>query len=222
MQALPALNQTLRQNDRRMPTVANAVLVGSIAIAELPFLAIFFRRLWGNEHHRFFPVILLAFGLLIYQRWPPERTPLRFLDRFVATFALSLGFLLLASAVVLWSPWVALVGTLFTVLFLLIHFAGGEALPRLLSAWLLLWFLLPLPGNLDRQVILALQSISSQTASTWLDVLGYDHILSGHVIHIPSQKFVVEEACSGSNSFFVLLSLTAIFVVALRWYLLIF
>lgn len=214
---MPAFNHSLRHPHRRLSDLGNLLLVGAIAVAELPFLAIFFRRLWAAEHHRFFPVILVAFCALLYQRWPSNFASFRLLERLVAWFALLAGYFILLAAIVLWSPWVAFVGVLFTVLFLLIKFAGGGAVSGLFSTWMLLWVLLPLPANVDRQLVLSLQSLASESASKWLDVFGYNHVLSGHVIHIPAQRFVIAEACSGTNSFFVLLSFTAIILVALRY-----
>jgi exosortase len=217
MEELSAGTPIRRETEDRASTLSNVILAGSIALTFAPFLAIFFRRLWLDEHHRSFPMILIAAAWLMHVRWPDPSVPLRQRDRLIAFLALAAGFVLLTGAVILWSAWLGFVAALFTLLFILIHFGRGEALPQLFSAWLLLWFLLPLPANLDRQLVLGLQAISSQWASMWLDVLEYNHVLSGHVIHIPSQRFVVEEACSGSNSFFVLLGLTAIAVVGLRY-----
>jgi exosortase len=220
MQAPPAIGLAISQVEKRRRAVANAVLIACFALAQFPLLAVFFQRLWSNEHYRAFPLLLLASAWLFYRRWPDTVVSLNWRDRLVGLASLLVGFALQTAAVYLWSPWLAYASALFLGLFLLVQLGYGAAIPELGGVWLMLWLLLPLPAELDRELVLWLQNVSSHTASTWLDALGYNHVLSGHVIHVPGQRFLVEEACSGTNSFFVMLSLAAMFVVALRYPLL--
>jgi exosortase len=181
-------------------------------ISYAPLMSLHFRRLWANEYYRYFPLVLLAFVLLIWKRClRPAETRLPKPTSKRGWLALSLGWLLLASAVLLWSPWLAAVSAIVTVGGLLRQHSSRAG--RALSAWLLLWLMIPLPFRWDSKLVFAMQSFASQAGSTLLDFLGYEHLLTGHVIEVPNQQFLVEEACSGVRSLFVLFALTAVFAV---------
>ncbi len=85
-----------------------------------------------------------------------------------------------------------------------------------LPAWALMWLIVPPPFRWDFRLILWLQSSTSRMASVVLDVVGVRHLMEGNVLVLPGQRMLVEEACSGVNSLLVLLSVTALFVVAAR------
>ena len=60
-----------------------------------------------------------------------------------------------------------------------------------------MWLLVPLPFNLDTQVILKLQSLSSRISSNILDMWGVLHLMAGNTLQLPDKQFFVDEACSG-------------------------
>jgi exosortase len=200
----------------RPHTIAASVLRWGATVLVLlsyaPLMTLHFRRLWANEYYRYFPLVLLAFVLLTWQRClRPDETPPPKLPPKRGWIALSLGWLLLASAVLLWSPWLAAVSAIVTVGGLLRQHSSRAG--RALSAWLLLWLMIPLPFRWDSKLVFAMQGFASQAGSSLLDFLGYEHLLTGHVIEVPNQQFLVEEACSGVRSLFVLFALTAVFAV---------
>lgn len=121
------------------------------------------------------------------------------------------AWLLLALAVFLGSPWLAAVSAIFTLggFLLAISQHARVALP----VWLLLWLLIPLPFRWDTRLVFWLQGFTSRAGSSLLDLLGYNHLLAGHVLEVPQQRFLVEEACSGIRSLFTLLAFTALAVV---------
>jgi exosortase len=121
------------------------------------------------------------------------------------------AWLLLAVAVLLGSPWLAAVSAIFTLggLLLAISQHARIALP----VWLLLWLLIPLPFRWDTRLVFWLQGFTSRAGSSLLDLLSYNHLLAGHVLEVPHQRFLVEEACSGIRSLFTLLAFTALAVV---------
>ena len=75
----------------------------------------------------------------------------------------------------------------------------------------MLWLLVPLPFRWDVRLVFALQDWSSRAASLMLDFWGVDHLLAGHILELPHQQFLVEEACSGIQSLFSLLAFAAIY-----------
>ena len=99
----------------------------------------------------------------------------------------------------------------------LLYAVGGARLFRAaLPAWLLLWLIIPPPFELDRQLILWLQSLTTRWASAVLDFLGQYHVLAGNVVEIGGRRLFVEEACSGVNSLFSAAACTLFFVFLVR------
>ncbi|MGE3776057.1 MAG: archaeosortase/exosortase family protein, partial [Pirellulaceae bacterium] len=195
----------------------NALLPAVILLSELPLLVLFFQRLWGSEAYRIFPVVLTVAGMLAYARWPQEVTPLRRRDRWLGYFSLVAGYLAVLAGVALWSPWIAALGSLLTALFLCLYFVRGEALVRFGALWLLLGLLLPLPAPLDMEATAVLQGLAGKAASLWLDALGYNHVLSGQVIHALGLRLVVADGCSPWHSGVMLVLLAAMYIAAVRF-----
>jgi len=184
--------------------------LGIIAASYLPLLALFFQRLWLSDNYGFFPLVLVAVGVLLYQRGDGRRLVENSSWGLRDWLWFGTGWLLLAAAVWLWSPWVAAVSAIITLGAVLWRMQQGW---QLVPVWLLLWLIVPLPVNMDTRLVLHLQGLSSRAGSLMLDFLGYNHVLSAHVIETKGHKFMVEEACSGIRSLFVLLACAAIFAV---------
>ncbi|MBI2479154.1 MAG: exosortase U [Planctomycetia bacterium] len=193
------------------------LLVSAIAVV-LSYASlgvIFFSRLWRSEHYGFFPLVLVAVSWLLWTRIGVSTAGAW---RWPALLPLAAGWLLLGLAVWLWSPWLAVISALFTALAFLLRASPRTA--DVLPVWLLLWLIVPPPLGWDGQLVSALQGLSAQWGSYVLDFMQYDHLLSGHVIEVPGQRFLVEEACSGIRSLFMLFACTAIFAVwqRLSWW----
>lgn len=189
--------------------------ITAIVAAHVPLLVVHFARLWQGDQYRYFPFVLTAFALLV---WARSREPLPQDDggRCRGLLLLTLGLLTLAVATLLWSPALAAVAAILSVGGLLRQCSGRKRWRFLLPVWLLLWLIVPLPFRWDSRLVFWLQGITSKAASFLLDLFGYTHVLAGHVIEIPGQQFLVEEACSGIRSLFSLVALAAVFAVLLR------
>lgn len=167
------------------------------------------RQLFAKEHFQFFPVYLLAVLATGWQRWRQEERPPQEYWR-IEPVSLGLGLAALAAAWLIQSPWLAACALLLM---------GNSALawyPDAQQCWRLLAILIPLPLNLDHQLILRLQSLSSRLASRTLDVLDFPHLLQGNVIQLTTRRLFVEEACSGINSVYLLLAAVLFYVVLAR------
>jgi len=134
----------------------------------------------------------------------------------VGTLVLLLGLAVLAAAFVLFSPWLAAVASLLTVAGLILGLAGPAGRRQWLPVWAVLWLLIPPPMALDQNAVTRLQHYASRASSLTLDVFGIGHVMEGNVLVLPAHRLLVEEACSGINSLFTLLAVTALFVVATR------
>ena len=78
----------------------------------------------------------------------------------------------------------------------------------LLPSWLLLWLAVPLPGQLDNQLVASMQRLVSSSASQVLEILGVLHSRSGDVLEVGGRQLLVEEACSGIHSLLPVLACT--------------
>jgi exosortase len=205
-----------------MPRSTNAALKGvgaltflilAVLAAHMPLLVQHARQIWLRPHYRFFPLVLVGAGVLAWLRlrgWPgpqPGRAAL-------AIPALFAAWLVLAAAEVLSSSWLAAVAAL-TALAALAYALGGAALcRRLFPAWLLLCLAVPPPLELDRDLILWLQGVTTRWSSGVLDLLSVFHLTAGHVVEIDGRRLLVDQACSGINSLFSVLA-CALFLIFL-------
>lgn len=179
-----------------------------------PLVYLHFCNLWRYDHYQYFPLILLAFPYLVWsdrgEEQPPEANTLP-----QHGFML-LSFLILAVAIFFWSPNLAMLGAVFAAGSLLFALRSTGRISRFLPLWIVLLFLVRLPGNLDISLIFSLQAWTSRAASLLIDTLHIDHALLGNVIWAGTTSYFVEEACSGINSLFSLSALTAIALVLIR------
>lgn len=191
-----------------------------ICLSCLPYTVVYFVNLWEFAHYQFFPVLIAAIVVLLWQR-TGEYTRGSLLTQGVS-WALVLGAVFASlCATAFASPWMGYCG-----------FAAG------VSAWLacrrdsatakgtLLYFALPIgllwqpPYNTivtaDTVLIQKLQMISAKLSSRWLDALGYIHFQPGTVLEFAGKRFGVAEACSGIQSFFAVVCFAALISVYLR------
>src|SRR5438876_511523 len=142
----------------RPPAVLVAA-VAALALAHLPLLVAHGFALWGRPHYQFFPIVLVGAGLLawpaIKSAWPgtandPERT---------TWLLLGLNWVMLATALVLDSPWLGAVAFL-VLLVALVHGLGGWRLVRAtLPALVFLLLIIPPPFGLDTRLVNGLQTL---------------------------------------------------------------
>ena len=195
----------------------SVVLTVGVGLAHSAFLWSMANWLWSRDHYQFFPIVLLGAGILAHQRLqnvsdirPPTLT-LRIILYTVFSCSLFTG------AVLLQSNWIGTVAFL-TAIWTLIWFIGGEEIAaRLRGPMCLILLIIPLPLNLDNRLIVELQEVSTQFASSMLDLCGLKHSISGVAIATTQKNFMVEEACSGVHSLFSCLCVMA-FICAMQQY----
>ena len=168
-----------------------------------PLLGIFLTGLWNRPTYQFFPLALFAAGMLAWRAvnqmsQPVVAGPL-WLTRLLGLIA---GIVFLA-ANILWSPWLCYISFILGLLALLLNLGGQPLLRVLVPACLMLLAILPLPGNLDHNLTLWLRSLAVSNSSALLDLLQVNHLQDGNTLLLPGKPLLVEEACSGINSFFL-------------------
>ena len=177
---------------------ANRVALILAALGFTPLLWVFFVLSWGRPEYQFFPLALFAAGLLA---WRSVKTT-------VAAGNLGITRLLtLATGVVcllaniLWSPWLGYIAFFLGMAAALWGLGGKPLLKAFVPAGLMLLVILPPPLGWDQTLILWLRSVAVNTSSALLDWLRVTHVLEGNTLLLPGKTLLVEEACSGINSF---------------------
>lgn len=102
----------------------------------------------------------------------------------------------------------------------LLSVGGWQVLRRFLPAFVILVFLVPVPGTIRQAIALPLQAATARATQLVLDVFGIDVARSGNVLVINGNRVAIAEACNGLRMVFalVLVSFTFALGTPLRWY----
>ena len=193
----------------KISTIIGLVL---IVAAYTPLLIAHGMVLWSKPHYQFFPLVLIGAGLLVYNNRHRlgQLQPGKY--QILAYAGASFSIIVLAFGTLINSPLLGTVAFLFGLLAFLYSWGGWVLLSRMLPAWIFLWLAVPPPRNLDQVLINNLQTITARWSSKFLDLFGVVHSMSGNVVDVPGRRLMVEEACSGINSLFAILTCSLFFV----------
>jgi len=122
----------------------------------------------------------------------------------------------MAIAVLGWSPWLGMVAALALLPAIGYCLGGGALVRQLLPVWAVLWLLVPLPLGLDSKLIAALQPLVTNASSRVLDLLEVWHVPTGNILAVESRRILVEEACSGIQSLYSLITCISLYVLWAR------
>ena len=186
---------------RVVATIAGMLVL--VVLAHLVLVADLVSRMFVREHYQYILLLPIAVAALLWTRLPAvnELRPaplLRWAPILVT------GLVLLAVAILYWSPWLAMPAMLLTLLGVATQLGGTQLRRAIGPSCVILLFAIPLPMNLDLGVVRRLRNITTNWASAVLDELGVLHLMRGNVIELPEESLFVEDACSGINSLFVL------------------
>lgn len=195
---------------------AFALAVG-LVVSHLLFVWATAQRLASRDHYQFFPVVLIGVGVLVWFRvgdFKNKHKP-KISVRVVAYGILAC--LLFVTANLLNSNWLGILSCILS-LWTLVWFVGGSKLVNLVRGPLaLLLLIVPLPMDLDLRLVLWLQQVATNCASSLLDMAGLRHGISGVAIMTEQKSFMVAEACSGVHSLFSCLSVIGVVCVLQRY-----
>ncbi len=173
--------------------------------------------LWNSEHYSFFPLVIAAVAYLVYDRL--TSVPVKFasgatlpaLMLALINLALTFAAFLMHST---WIGWISLLMLCVTAARLLL---SPESSRQLGGALRLLVLIVPLPLGLDQSLVVQLQKFATAQGSLLLDDFGIRHAVSGVSIRLPSDTFLVDDACSGIHSLFSAVSTMAVYAVWMRY-----
>src|ERR1043166_1186791 len=199
-------------------TLRHALL---FALGYAPLLVAFFLNLWARPHYQFFPLALAGAAFLAWTRLKdlrnrppadgPRRSPLVTCHSPPATghlplALLAVSFLVLVTATLYWSPWLGSLAAIIGLLAVIWVVGGKQRLQALAPALVLGLVIIPPPLALDVRFADSLRVLAVNWSSHLLDLLSVTHSQSGNIIELPTQKLLVEEACSGINSVLITLA----------------
>ncbi len=171
------------------------------ALGFAPLLWFFFRLSWDRPAYQFYPLALVAAGLLawraIKQTEPTVAPGNLWLTRLLMLAAGTVYLL----ANYLWSPWLGFIAFLLVLTAVAWGVGGQPLLKAFVPVLLMLLTILPPPLGWDQELVLWLRSVAVNTSSALLDSLQVTHLRDGNTLLLPGKKLLVEEACSGINSF---------------------
>lgn len=181
------------------------LLFTAALVAAVPLLVAQAFNLSAKAHFQFFPIAWIFFAAMVATRGRPAIADGMRLIVGMALFVLSC--LVLIASIFLFSPWVthaAAIGICFA--WLLVCVAKTPWYQAV--AWIaLLLVTLPLPMNMDTQLVQQLQLASTKSASYLLDIIGTPHLATGNVLEVRTGKLFVDEACSGVDSLYALMAI---------------
>ncbi len=196
-------------------TLPLAVFAVVASMAVMPMLLTHLGHLSHMPHRAHYGVVLVGFIALVVRRWYRAAGEPNF--RFtVVDVALLVGAgIAFATASRVDSPWVGV----FSCILL-----AGVFLRRLPSVdgigytgpLAFLFLLLPLPLGFDEQLIKSLQAFVTGCSSRLLDLVNVNHLVSGNVLELPGSQLFIDEACSGIQSLFAMLTCVAFFAAWTR------
>lgn len=191
---------------------------GVATILQLPYAVLYLYYLWPHTHYQFFPLLLAAVGYFIHTRCSVA-SPTQPINRLAFVLGTA-GLVTAVAATGLVSAWLGYLGCVLTLSACLSQFSDRvDGRPLSYLAWPLIIAWQPPYSDLttaDTHFITYLQQCSARWASSLLDVLGVTHYYFGNIIELPVKSFSVEQGCSGVQSFFAIVCVSALMSVAFR------
>ncbi len=182
---------------QRVPGGPSLALLLVLAAGFLPVLAAFGVGLWSKPAYRFFPLGLIAAGVLCWlgaRRQPAERRPGA---AWLTAGLLGVALVALAAATLQWSPWVGAFAALLAMLAVANWVGGRPLLQAWLPGWLVLLTLLPWPLGLDERILAHLRGDLLALARPLLGRLDVLHVVRGSGLEVPGKVVPLADATAG-------------------------
>ena len=185
-------------------------------IVQLPLLVLYFKALHIRPHYSsWWPFAIVATSALIWFRWPKDGKQV-FMNSLWSNILLVLALIIGMAGVLFVEPWFAACSVFTLLMSLMARTIDRDTGKSLWTTVLPLFVALQVPMNYDRALITWLQSSSAYLTSRLLDLVNIAHYMPGTVIQIPGKEYGIEEACSGIQSFFLLVFVAVVLCVWLR------
>jgi len=184
-------------------------VVGVLALVALAFLVtwnawrdILWIAIRDEEESHIFLVPIIAIWLVWVRRARLRKCPRD--GRLIGPLVVLVGWVLfslgdLRSIQAFWH-----FGAILVVVGGFLSFAGIRYLVRLLPAFVVLVFLVPVPGVVRHEIAEPLQSATAEATQRLLDVLGVEAYRAGNALVVNGREIFIAEACNGLRMVFAL------------------
>ena len=188
-----------------------AYLLAIVSQAAMLYLYAF--RLWDEPHYHSVLFAIVATVAIAVLRWPYGQA-VQLQQSSTSNVLLVLSLIAVALSILFVQPWMSALSVMLIVTSFLARVPDKESTGSLWYASLPLYVFLYLPFGMDRNLVTSLQAYSAGYTSRLLDLFGVGHYMSGTVLEVPNlQKFGIEQACSGVQSFFTLVLVAVVYSV---------
>ena len=185
-------------------------------IVQIPLLVLYYKALMIRPHYSSWCLFaILATAALIFYRWPKDGKQM-FMNSLWSNVLLIFGLIVGVAGVLFVEPWFAACSVFTLLTSLMARTIDRDTGKSLWTTVLPLFVSLQVPINYDRTLITWLQSSSAYLTSRLLDLVNIAHYMPGTVIQTPGKEYGIEEACSGIQSFFLLVFVAVVLCVWLR------
>ena len=182
-------------------------------VSQIPMLWLYAERLMSEPHyHSALFAVAATVGIAVL-RWPRGQA-VQLQESATSNTLLVLALIAVAFSILFVQPWMSALSAMLIVTSFLARVPDTETKGSLWYAALPLYVFLYLPFGMDRNLVTSLQVYSANYTSRLLDLFGVGHYMSGTVLEVPNlQKFGIEQACSGVQSFFTLVLVAVVYSV---------
>ena len=202
--------------DRSKEAVRNILPFAIGILVQIPLLVLYYKWLWARPHYSsWFLFGIGATLVLIYTRWPRDGRQI-FMESWWSNVLLAVAIGSGILGVIFVEPWFAACSVYTLIASLMARVIDRESGRSMWPVALPIYVTLAIPGGYDQQLINWLQSSSAHLTSRLLDLISIAHYMPGTVIEVPGKRYGIEEACSGIQSFFLLLFVAVVMSVWLR------
>lgn len=186
------------------------ILAGAILWFYWPNLVKLANALTTNEDYSFGLLLPLVSGYIVYLKWPQIRQHV-WQPSWMGLLIIFLGFGLYIFGDLVAVFYLAPISFLVVFTGLLFLLGGLELVRMLWFPLFLLFFMVPLPSMVIKNLTLPLQLISSWLAAGMLNSIGIPLVRQGNVIDLGVRQLQVVDACSGFRYVLSLFALGSIY-----------
>ncbi len=183
-------------------------------LSQFPMLYLYTKRLIKEPHYHSVLFAIVATVVIALLRWPRGQA-VQLQRSATSNTLLILALFSITFSVLFVQPWMSALSVMLIITSFLARVPDTEISGQ--SLWyvsLPLYVFLYLPFGMDRNLVTTLQVYSATYTSRLLDLLNVGHHMSGTVLNVPNmQQFGIEQACSGVQSFFTLVSVAVAYSV---------
>ena len=187
-----------------------------VTVLCLPMIADYFASVGSRPYYRLWPLLAVVIAVMFVIRWRLAPRVESYPPRWILwlMFLLALGLMLFA--LLYYVPYAAALAWIAFMGVGALYLSSVRRVSNLLGLWLLLFFFMRPPYQVEKRLMTWMEGLSVDTASKLLDYGGTIHAVQGSVLSLVDQDFPLSAICSGQISLISMLVCAAVLCVARR------